>query len=297
MRHLSRMKYLYIPENYPDSDPAYVRVPVNGDELQRRIAKKNLIHKFSKKLSVQEIRRQAPGVIAKFIALVDEPDEDLAAARKRLFELADFAVSERLLDELEAKLIPALTARAQFQQWAAGEAETPMQPGEVAPPITKPEAPRLPLCPVETVIELWKTERHEANEPPPKPKAVRAKQGAFRRFFEHFGLADDMADPQIDRSLLQEHKEYLRTRGETVAHYDLTHMDTMYSIAERNEKVRPNPFTGFHIPGKPKGQKRSSFADADACTIMDGVIDAEPIVRWGNWFGATLGLIIEEFSE
>ena len=49
------MKYLHIPENYPDSGPAYVRVPVNGKELQRIIGQKNLIHKFSKKLPVYEI--------------------------------------------------------------------------------------------------------------------------------------------------------------------------------------------------------------------------------------------------
>jgi hypothetical protein len=123
-KRMTRTKYLHIPDNYPHSGPAYVRVPANGAELQKRIGKKNLIEKFSKKLSVQEIERKAPGIIAEFTDLIDDGGDAsfVAKARAQLFAAAEFATSVQFVDEFETKLLPVLTARQHFQRWLDGDA-------------------------------------------------------------------------------------------------------------------------------------------------------------------------------
>src|SRR5690349_17164460 len=111
-KRLSRMKYLFFPKDFPRS-PAYVRVSINGDELQRIIGKKNLIHKFSLKLSKADIERQAPAIIAGFLGQIERAVGTSAsdywpAKCRALVNLADETYRvERggaILDKLEAAL-------------------------------------------------------------------------------------------------------------------------------------------------------------------------------------------------
>jgi integrase len=147
-------------------------------------------------------------------------------------------------------------------------------------------------CPTSVVLPLWAADRDHK----PKPRSVRNKASKMKVLFTFLEKPDDLT--KVTEDDLQRYKEHLlKVGGNNVASDHLKDIRSIFAVAKANKKITMDPAKELRVPPRRQKVIRQGFDDPATRRILEGADEREPIVRWGCWLGATLGLITSEFSD
>ena len=146
-------------------------------------------------------------------------------------------------------------------------------------------------CPTAVVLPLWAADRDQK----PKPRSIRNKRGKMAALFTFLDRPDDLT--QVTEDDLQRYKEHLLKIGQNVASDHLKDIRSIFAAAKANKKLTVDPAKELRVPPRRPKVTRPGFDDSATRCILEAADQREPIVRWGCWLGATLGLITSEFSD